>query len=75
METCLKKWALQITLASAYIIKNTRSGLNFSYFLFFSYFYFIFYLFFFILFLEPGLEGQDHAVTLQVTSHMTHRRM
>jgi len=39
--------------------------------IFFSYFYFIFDLFFFILFLELGLEGQDHAVIQQVTSgHM-----
>jgi len=47
----------------------------------FSYFYFSFDLFSFILFLEPGLEGQDYTVTQQVTSdnmvtsHMTHRRM
>jgi len=48
--------------------------------IFFSYFYFIFDLFSFILFLEPGLEEQDHTVTQQVTSgnmvmsHMTHGR-
>jgi len=56
-------------------VKNARGGLNF------SYFYFSFDLFSFILFLEPGLEGQDYTVTQQVTSdnmvtsHMTHRRM
>jgi len=49
--------------------------------IFFSYFYFIFDLFSFILFLELELEGQDHAVTQQVTSgdivmsHMTHGRI
>jgi len=49
--------------------------------IFFSYFYFLFDLFSFILFLEPGLEGQDHTVTQHVTSddmvtsHMTHRRI
>jgi len=46
--------------------------------IFLFYFYFLFDLFSFILFLEPGLEGQDHTVTQQVTSgdmvtsHMTH---
>jgi len=54
------------------VVKNKRSGLN----IFFSHFYFYFYLFSFILFLELGLglEGQDHAVTQQVTSHITHKR-
>jgi len=60
-------------------VKNTRSGLNFSYFLFL--FLFSFNLFSFILFLEPELEEQDHAVTLPVTSgdtvtsHMMNGRM
>ena len=54
-----------------YDVKNTRSRLNFSYFLF--------DLLSFILFLELGLE-LDHTITQQVilddmvTSHMTHRR-
>ena len=48
--------------------------------IFFSYFYFLFDLFSFILFLELGLEGQDHAVIQQitlgnvVTSCMMHER-
>ena len=60
-------------------VKNIRSGLNFSYFLFS--FCFLFNLFFFILFLELGVGGQDHTVTQQVTSgdtvisHMMHGRM
>jgi len=54
---------------------------DFSYFLFLFLFYFILDLFSFILFLELGLEGQDHAVTQQVTSgdtvtsHIIHGRM
>ena len=35
--------------------------------IFFSHFYFLFDLFSFILFLELGLEGQDHAVIQQIT--------
>ena len=54
---------------------------NLTFLIFFSYFYFLFNLFFFILFLELGLEEQDHAITQQVTSgdmvtsHMMHGRM
>ena len=49
--------------------------------IFFSYFYFLSNIFFSILFLEPGLEGQDHTVTQQVTSddmvtsYMMYKRM
>ena len=42
-------------------VKNARSGLNLSYFLFL--FLFFFDLFSFILFLEPALEGQEYTVT------------
>ena len=64
-------YAIQIFMA---IVKNEKSRLYISYFLF--------NLFSFILFLELGLEleWQDHAVTQQVTSddtvtgHMIHRR-
>ena len=55
--------------------------MDLTFLIFFFYFYFIFDLFFFTLFLELGLEGQDHTVTQNVTSgdtvtsHMTHRRI
>jgi len=59
--------------------RTKEVDLNFFYF--FSHFYFIFDLFSVILFLELGLERQDHMVTQHVTSddivtsYMTHRRM
>ena len=55
--------------------------MDLTFLIFFAYFYFIFDLFFFTLFLELGLEGQDHAVTQQVTSgdtvtsHITYGRI
>ena len=71
-------WLLGVTVV---YVRIAKGGLNFylsfSFFILFSLSFLIYFLF---LELGLGLEGQDHAVTQQVTSddtvtsHMTHRR-